>query len=104
MRDWRNTEYLASQSVRLLAVGEHGVKDRLLRAYTERLQFVFPDDVPVELKPLVVSIRKRLFREPRFKGQSTVESALYRMHGKTASAIAEDIYELALALSSRERQ
>ena len=101
MSDPDNVRHLVEEAVRLLAVGEGPVKHRLLSAYTQKLQFVFPEHVPSDLSPLLISIRERLFRIPRYKGQSTVESALYRMHGKTAAAIAGDIVELQRALRPR---
>lgn len=104
MSDPNNVRHLVEETVRLLAIGERQIKDRLLLAYTQKLQYVFPNHVPSGLAPLLESIRKRVYREPRYKGQSTVESALYRMHGKTAAAIAGDIVELHRALRSRERE
>ena len=101
MSDPGNVQYLAEEAVRLLAVGEHEIKHRLLCAYTQKLQYIFPTDVPPDLEPLLQSIRQRLFKEPRYESQSTVESALYRMHRKTAVAIARDIVELHHALRSR---
>lgn len=103
MRDPSDIQQLVDQAVRLLAIGKHEIKHRLLCAYTQKLQYVFPEDVPPDLSPLLVSIRKRLFKEPRYDGQSTVESALYRMHGRTAAAIASDVYELQRALRERSK-
>ena len=96
--DPSNVRHLVEETMRLLAVGELKIKHRLLYAYTHKLQYVFPEHVPSNLSPLLESIRQRLFREPRHRGQSTVESALYRMHSKTAATIAGDIVELHLAL------
>jgi hypothetical protein len=96
--DTDNALQLVEQSIWLLATDEHRVKHRLLAAYTQRLQYVFPEKVPRELSALLMSIRTRLYREPRYKGQSTVESALYRMRAKAASAIAADILELGRGL------
>jgi len=101
MSDPGNIRNLVSEAVRLLAVGEDEIKQRLLRAYTQKLHFVFPNDVPAELSQSLGSIRERLFKEPTYEGQSTVEAALYRMHRKTASKIATDIFELHHALSCR---
>jgi hypothetical protein len=84
--------------VRMLAVGEHSIKHRLLLAYTQKLQYILPEHVPSEMSELLVSIRTRLYRRPRYEGQSTVESALYRMHNSKATSIASDIVELARSL------
>ncbi len=94
MSDPGNVRNLVIEAVRLLAVGEPEIKARLLCSYTQKLQYVFPDDVGEELSPLLASIRERLFKEPTYNGQSTVAAALYRMRRKTASAIAADIFEL----------
>ena len=94
MSNPENARNLIAESVRILSVNEHEIKHRLLCAYTQKLQYVFPDDVPSDLLPLLASIRNRLFKEPTYNGQSTVEAALYRMRRKTASTIAADIYEL----------
>lgn len=101
MLDLPNTQYLIEPAVRILATGETEIKHRLLLAYTQKLQYVAPEHVPEELSALVLSIRERLFKPPTYKGQSVVESALYRMHRKTASAIATDILELHLALARK---
>ena len=101
MSDPGNVRHLVEETVRLPAVGEHTIKHRLLCAYTQKLQYVLPEHVPSDLSPLLESIRQRLFREPRYKVQSTVESALFRMHGKTAAVIAGDIVELHRALCPR---
>ena len=103
MSDPGNVENLLIETVRLLAVGELDIKARLLCAYTQKLQYVLPDDVGKELSPLLVSIRERLFKAPTYKGESTVEAALYRMRRKTASAIAADIFELHYILCHRDR-
>lgn len=98
MADKENTKHLITQAVRELATGEHDVKWRLRTAYINHLMYVSPDQLPVGLAPLLVSIRRRLTREPNYHRQSTVESAVYRMHRKTAAKIANDIFELYLAL------
>lgn len=101
MSDPENVRNLIAESVRILSSSQHEIKHRLLCSYTQKLQYVFPDDVPSDLSPLLVSIRNRLFKKPTYNGQSTVEAALYRMHRKTACAIAADIYELNHAMYSR---
>jgi hypothetical protein len=101
MVDTGNVLYLVEQAVRHLAVGEQDVKWRVRTAYIYHLQHVFPEHVPENLAPLLVSIRKRLAKEPNYKGQSTVESAVYRMRQSTAAKIAIDMFELYLALSRR---
>ena len=98
MSDPGNVRNLVIEAVRLLAVGEPDIKARLFCSYTQKLQYVFSDDLSSDLSPLLASIRERLFKEPTYNGQSTVEAALYRMRRKTASAIAADIFELHHAL------
>jgi hypothetical protein len=93
--------HLVEQAVRLLVVGEEDVKVRLMNAYTHELVYVSPENVPEDLSALLKSIGERLTKEPRYQGQSTVESALYRMRRATAAKIANDIFELYLALSRR---
>lgn len=90
---------MAEQAVRLLATGEDEIKHRLLIAYTQKFQYIFPEHVPEELRSLVVSVRRRLSKSPTYAQQSVVEAALYRMRRKTASKIAEDICEIHLSLS-----
>ena len=101
MSDPGNVRYLIDETVRLLVVGEGEIKHRLLIAYTQKLQYVRPEDIPADLSPILVSISKRLFKEPTYKGQSTVEAALYRMHRSTAAKIAADIFEIHHAVSRR---
>lgn len=96
-----NAKHLVMQAVRELATGEDDVKWRVRTACINHLMYVSADQVPEDLAPLLASIGKRLTKEPSYKGQSTVESAVHRMHRKTAAKIANDIFELYLALSSR---
>lgn len=84
-----------------MVVGEGEIKHRLFVAYTQKLQYVRPKDLPKDLAPILESIDKRLFKKPTYKGQSTVEAALYRMHRKTAVKIAADIFEIYRAVSYR---
>lgn len=95
----QNAIHLVEQAVRALVTGPDDVKRRLRSAFMYHLGYVFESHVPKELGPLLASIRERLTRKPRYKGQSTVESALHRMHKSTASKIAVDVFELYLALS-----
>ena len=99
MRDPSNTKHLLEETVRVLATSKHEIKHRLLTAYTQKFQYIFPEDVPEPLRPLVVSVRQRLSKTPTYSGQSPVESALYRMHRTTASAIAAEIIEIYISLS-----
>lgn len=101
MADKGNGRHLVTQAVRELATGEGDVKRRVRAAYINHLMYVSSDQVPEELASLLVSIGDRLTKEPSYEGQSTVESAVYRMRRKTAAKIANDIFELYLALSSR---
>jgi hypothetical protein len=99
--DPSNVRYLVEEATRLLCIGEGDFKRRLLCAYTQKLQYVQLSDLPDDLSPLLISIRSRLYRIPRHPAQSTVEAALYRLHAKTASTIAESIFELHRALCNR---
>jgi hypothetical protein len=99
MRDASNTQHLIEESVRLLATGKDEIKNRLLTAYTQRFQYVFPEDVPEPLRRQVAAVRQRLNKEPIYAGQSTVEAALFRMHRSTAAAIAEEVLEIYIALN-----
>lgn len=99
MNQHENAAYLIEQTVRTLAVGPGDVKSRLGNAFMHNLGYVFEPHVPEDLAPLLTSIRMRLYREPRYDGQSTVESALFGMHKSTASKIANDIFELYVAMS-----
>lgn len=101
MNQQDNAVHLVEQAVRVLATGPDNVKWRLRNAFMYHLGYIFEVHVPTELAPLLASIRKRLTRKPRYKGQSTVESALFGMHKSTASKIAADVFELYLALSRR---
>lgn len=96
-----NVLKLTREAIRALVVGPDDVKRRLRTAFIYHLGYILEKDVPEDLALLLSSIRKRLTREPRYKGQSTVESALFRMHKSTASKIAKDIFELYLALAGR---
>ena len=60
MVDRGNVLNLVEQAVQHLAVGEEEVKWRLRNAYMYNLQYVFPEYLPKDLAPLLVSIRKRL--------------------------------------------
>ena len=104
MRDASNTRHLIEESVRLLSTGKDEVKHRLLTAYTLKFQYVFPKDVPESLRPHVASVRQRLNKDSTYPGQSTTESALYRMHRTTAATIAADIFEIYIALGRTENQ
>jgi hypothetical protein len=94
-----NARHNIEQAVRALSVGKGDVKHRVQDAFIHHLGYVSPDDVPSHLSEMLTSIRSRLTREPSYKGQSTVESALYRMHKSTAAKIATDIWELYRALT-----
>ena len=104
MRDAANTRHLIEESVRLLATGKDEIKHRLLTTYTQRFQYVFPEDVPESIRPHVISVRQLLNKEPTYTGQSTTESALYRMHRTTAATIAADIFEIYIALGRTGNQ
>lgn len=97
----KNAIHLVEQAVRALATGPDDVKRRLRNAFMYHLGYVLEPDIPRNLAPLLASIQERLTRKPRYKGQSTVESALFGMHKSTASKIAVDVFELYLALSRR---
>lgn len=101
MRDSLNARHLLEEAVRLLATGEGDIKDRLFHSYVQKFQYVLPEDVPPDLSSLVESVQRQLTREPLYEGQSTVESAMYRMRRRVASTIAGHIFEVHLAMARR---
>ncbi len=101
MSDLNNAVYRISQAVRLLAIGEDDVKQRL-RIASETLFFVFDDDMPDDLKPQLESIKDRLSKKmPRYKNETCVDATMFYMHKKTAAKIAEDIWKLNETLQER---
>ena len=94
MVDSSNSLYLLDGAVELLAIGHDEIKHRLLRAYSQKVSYVVESSVPEPLRPMLREIHSKLTRDARYPGQSTTESALYRMHRKTASQIAFQILEL----------
>jgi len=96
-----NAKFLIGEAVRALTVGEDDVKRRLWAAYLRHLMFVSEEHIPADFRPLLASIHTRLTRTPRYKGQSTVESALFGMHKRTAAKITVDIFELYLGVAHR---
>ncbi len=90
---------LVEGAARLLAIGEAEVKQRVLAAYTQKLQYVREAEVPAELVPMLSSIRKRLGHGLADGVQLAVESALDRMTLSAAVKLAADIFEFNAVLS-----
>ena len=94
-----NALHLVEGAVRLLAIGEHQIKHRLLSAYTQKLQYVKAAELPAEVAPMLASIFKRLRHSKATETPSIVESALGLMEVSIAVKLAADIFELNAVLS-----
>ena len=103
MTEISNTRNLVEETIRILSTGEEKIRHRLLQAYTQRFQYVLPEALPEQLRPLLLSIQSRLYKAPQYNEQSTVESALYRMRSAKAHMIAMDIVEIHLALNRQHQ-
>ena len=87
---------LIDEAIHLLATGEHGIKQRLLTAYVQKLQHISTPDVPAELLPMLTAIQKRFGRKPdQTERESAVaaKSALDRMTASQAVKLAKSIVE-----------
>jgi len=94
-----------NDTVHSLATSEGNIKLRLQYAASTHLPFVFSkiEALPNDLKSKLKVIEKSLTnKEPTFNEQSTIEATMYRMHKKTASKIAENIWELNRMLLERK--
>lgn len=91
---------LVEDAARLLAAGEHDVRQRLLSAYVEKLQYVRPAELPGEVAPQFASILRRFGAKHASAMRASVESTLKLMDTAAAVKLAADIFELNCVLSS----
>ena len=94
-----NLLHLVEEAVRLLVVGECGIKQRLLAAYNQKLQYVRTAEVPAELAPRLVSIYARFGHNKASDTKNAIKPALNRMEVSSAVKLAADIFEFNNALS-----
>lgn len=90
---------LVEHALRLLAIGEHGVGQRLAAAHTQALRHVRVAEVPAELAPMLVSIRERLCPGPGAIDIGALEAHLERMEPAEAVKLAADIFDFGSALA-----
>lgn len=95
MAEFNYARHQIISATRVLATYPADMKTRLRKAYLDHLNFALVDDVPENLKPHLRSIHERMTcKDPKWKGQGRVDATLLRMHAKTASKIADSIWEL----------
>jgi hypothetical protein len=65
---------LIDEAVYLLATGEHGIRQRLLAAYAQKLQHISAAELPAELAPLLTAIRRQFGQGSEAVARQAVEA------------------------------
>ena len=89
-----NTKDKLRDAANALATGEGDIKDRLRNALIYHFSYVERQYLGTQLQPIYDRVISQSRKKPRFKGDSIVEAALYRMRKKTAARIATDVWEI----------
>ena len=95
-----NFRYRLRESAKILAIGENDVKNRILLACTQHFFLATPfleDNLPKYFvdawETIFNELSKKDWKEYGIEGNK-LQATLYRMHKKTASRIAEQIWKL----------
>lgn len=89
-----NNRHNLLRAATVLATHQGDIKHRLAWAIMRHFSYVKRDALPPDLHEIYARINTKAHREPRYAGQSTVESAFHGMHKTTAEKIASDLWEL----------